>query len=578
MHSQFLLQQRLRVLPCLLLLVANLSWAASIKVTIDGVPESVKSNIRLYFERWEKLPTDNSTALKQRIEQTVLKSMQPLGYYQPEINYSIEGQKLNLSINPGPAVHWSKITVTLNSTPETLPKVLEKALNNYPMVAGERIDHSLYDNYKKELLSNFQKLGYLDAQWITNRLEVDITQQEANVVLILEAGRRYTIEEVIIEGSELWPRTINAMVDLHAGDWYDADAIAQLYDSLLGSGYFEYANVEIDRQPPDQAVLNVKLTERPTDHFSTGIGYGTDTGPRAKFGWTRPQVNDRGDSLQTNLQVSSISKELSSQYRIPWPHPLERYLSWDTGVRQETTTDRESTLLSTGLSFNRVKPQQWQYNYGVNLEDETYRQGDNAKEQVTYLMPNYHALKRTKITSNGDILARGKYWFDTLFGFSFLEDNTRFLSMTVGANFDFMITPNHSIIPRFEFGAIATDEIESVPLSKRFYTGGDQTVRGFKYNSLAPKDEEQQLIGGQFLNVFSLEYQYQLFKNWRAATFVDTGRTYISSHDPFHTGAGFGLRWQLPLGKIAFDLARPITNEEEDGDKWRIHIYMSALL
>ncbi|MGB1058901.1 MAG: BamA/TamA family outer membrane protein, partial [Ketobacter sp.] len=125
-------------------------------------------------------------------------------------------------------------------------------------------------------------------------------------------------------------------------------------------------------------------------------------------------------------------------------------------------------------------------------------------------------------------------------------------------------------------GGIMTNNFYSVPLSKRFYTGGDQTVRGYKYNSLAPEDEDGDLLGGQFLNVFSVEYQYALNEEWSLATFADTGRTFISSHDPFHSGAGFGLRWHLPIGTFSFDIAKPITGEDKSSP--RVHIYLGMLL
>jgi translocation and assembly module TamA len=121
-----------------------------------------------------------------------------------------------------------------------------------------------------------------------------------------------------------------------------------------------------------------------------------------------------------------------------------------------------------------------------------------------------------------------------------------------------------------------THDFYTVPLSKRFYTGGDQTVRGYRYNSLAPEDENGELIGGQFLNVFSVEYRYALTQEWRLATFADTGRTYISSHDPFHSGAGLGLRWILPIGEISFDIAKPVTGEDKSSP--RLHVYMGVFL
>ncbi|MCG8537857.1 MAG: BamA/TamA family outer membrane protein, partial [Pseudomonadales bacterium] len=71
-------------------------------------------------------------------------------------------------------------------------------------------------------------------------------------------------------------------------------------------------------------------------------------------------------------------------------------------------------------------------------------------------------------------------------------------------------------------------------------------------------------------------YRYRFADEWKIATFIDTGRAYISTSEPFSTGAGIGLRWEMPVGMIAFDVAAPVDNATAKAT--RIHIYMSTLL
>lgn len=73
-------------------------------------------------------------------------------------------------------------------------------------------------------------------------------------------------------------------------------------------------------------------------------------------------------------------------------------------------------------------------------------------------------------------------------------------------------------------GAMLVDDINNVPYSLRFYAGGDQSVRGFAYQSISPENDNGDRIGGKYLIATTAEYNYQFAKNWRAALFVDGGR------------------------------------------------------
>lgn len=566
----------------LLILLLMLLWlpslaSAKLKINLSGIKGEAADNVLLHLSRWETIPDGDEDNIRRGIHRSVREGLQPYGYYEPDIQSHWDDKSLNVEVDPGPVVLWGESDISIPlPTSELRPAAMEM-IQSPPFVAGKPMRHAVYDQYKQSLLLLLRQQGYLEANWTQNRLQVDLEQHRARVILHMNLGQRYRITNIQVSGTNLSDKTTRELLETHEGEWYDADRIGIIYENLLSSGFFSNAVITEETTPPDQATLYIALEDQPKDQFTTGVGYGTDTGMRGRLGWTRSRVNNRGDDIYSNLQVSQIGEEITFQYHIPWPHPLRRYLSWDTGWKREETTDRESALLSTGIALKRSERKQWLYSAGINLESEIYRQGDNPKESVTYLLPNYHFIERLLFGAPGNHSAELKYWLDTSLGFNVLAaENTLFLSTEIGANYTLDLTAKHAIAARFSLGGIMTDDFYSVPLSKRFYTGGDQSVRGYRYNSLAPEDDSGDLLGGQFLNVFSLEYQYILNEEWRLATFADTGRTYISSHDPFHSGAGIGLRWNMPVGTFSFDLAKPVTAEEKSS--FRIHIYLGMML
>ena len=110
-----------------------------------------------------------------------------------------------------------------------------------------------------------------------------------------------------------------------------------------------------------------------------------------------------------------------------------------------------------------------------------------------------------------------------------------------------------------ELGAIYADSIDNVPSSLRFFTGGDQSVRGYDYESIASRDEQGFLIGGLYLTVASLEYRYPVAQTWKLALFSDVGTATNDYAENFSSSAGIGAVWSSPVGPIRLYLARPFS-------------------
>jgi translocation and assembly module TamA len=79
----------------------------------------------------------------------------------------------------------------------------------------------------------------------------------------------------------------------------------------------------------------------------------------------------------------------------------------------------------------------------------------------------------------------------------------------------------------------------NIPPSLRFFAGGDQSVRGYDYQTLSPKNSDGDRIGGRYLVAGSVEYQYSLTEKWRVATFIDQGNSFNNLELPsLKTGVG----------------------------------------
>jgi translocation and assembly module TamA len=150
-----------------------------------------------------------------------------------------------------------------------------------------------------------------------------------------------------------------------------------------------------------------------------------------------------------------------------------------------------------------------------------------------------------------------------------LLSDTSFVQGQVDAKLIVPLLEGLRLIGRGTVGAIQTDEFRRLPPSIRYFAGGDQSVRGYDYNKLGPRDASGEVVGGRYLLVGSLELERHIRGNWRAALFFDTGNALDGWNESLKQGAGVGLRWETPIGLVRMDLATALS---EDGSPWRLHL------
>jgi len=132
------------------------------------------------------------------------------------------------------------------------------------------------------------------------------------------------------------------------------------------------------------------------------------------------------------------------------------------------------------------------------------------------------------------------------------------------------LTPRTRVLLRGRAGYLAENEFERLPPSVRFFAGGDNSVRGYDFESLGPTDINGAVVGGNRLLETSIEIEREVLPRWSVALFVDHGNAFDSTNLDGRTGAGIGTRWRSPLGPVRLDLAWPVDDDIEHGA--RLHV------
>lgn len=550
---------------------------ARVDIVLSRLEKPLEDNVHLFLSIEQQkdhalMSEARLRRLHQKAPQDIAKALQPFGYYRPVITSDLSQLSPNewqasYIIEPGPALRIGEFNFSIS---EEMSKDSEfvTLIENFALHKGDIFNHIEYENIKSSLARLASERGYFEARFIEHRVEIDLDVYEARIQLNYSGGPRYRFGQVQIKQDVLNNELLERYITFKQGSAYTLAELIGLQQALNDSDYFR--SVEVSPGEPkldnNQIPITVVLTPRKRHRYTFGLGYGSDTGARTKFGWQIPRLNTLGHRFDTEARLSELGYSLVANYRIPVLNPRTDQLTYSAGVVNEKTDTSDSTIRTIGASLKRSRGS-WRESISLNYQQEDFVVADNSGDS-TLLIPS---VNWSRTWGKNFIYAIDGLRFDIgLRGASKqLISDTRFSQLQTGIKAIHSLGEHNRIIARGKIGSTWTDAFEQLPSSVRFFAGGAQSVRGYAYQSLGPVDENDLVIGGKHLMVGSIELEHSLNGKWGIALFYDAGNAMDDFNDKLERGAGFGFRWNSPVGPVRIDLASAITH---DGKPWRLHI------
>ncbi|MGR4041445.1 autotransporter assembly complex protein TamA [Pseudomonas sp. 910_21] len=539
---------------------------SELDVRVKPANDELKANVEGYIGGVGDRDEEALLRFSRGAEEQAKKAAQALGYYQPHIESEVRGgekPRLLLRIDPGEPVHLRNVTIRVEGPAASLKSF--RTPDSDQLKPGAVLNHGRYEDAKRLIQNQASRYGFFSGRFTRQQLSVDPLAGVADIELVYESGPRYALGKVSFTGDSLFDEDLlRRMVPFKNGAPYDSELIAELNQALQSSGYFEGVRVDAAPTAAEHEVIPVAvlLETRKPRTMGLGLGYSTDVGPRVKANWTRHWVNPQGHSYGWEAEVSAPRQNVGLWYDIPLDPPLTDKLRFAGGYQNEeiSGTDTLSKLLTVGPEWHSKLPSGWQRVVSLKYQREEYRLGDDSGLS-NLLMPG---LTYSYLRSDNRIDPHNGYriQFDTKLAKEGVGSDTNLLYGTVLLKGLTTAWDNHRFLGRVQFGGSATNGYKSIPPSLRFFAGGDQSVRGYDYQTLSPKNSDGDRIGGRYMVAGSVEYQYSIAEKWRIATFVDQGNSFNKLELPnLKTGVGVGLRWVSPVGPIRVDLAHAMNDD-----------------
>lgn len=563
-------------------LLFAVSSQAKIRVDVSGVSNSQLRNVRAFLSivkvsqgdprEVDALSDFAVSRLHNKAQKEIAEALRPFGYYAPQVAASLDKNGKDwiarYVIDRGEPTRLTRVDITLDSGFSDRAEI-KTLLTRTQLKSGEILNHDVYTRLKQSLLRFAVSFGYLDARYRVAEIRVAPKSRTAAVTLDLDIGPVYYFGPIELNQDALDQSFAERFVTIREGEPFSTERLVAVQFDLNDSGYYKAVTVDAARQNAvDYRVpVTINARARESQRYTARVGVGTDTGPRVRFGAEFRRLNSRGNSLQSDFQLSSIKSSATARYSIPIKNVTTDKQTFYGRFDRAEIGDTDSDLYSLGARrydhWRDLRRQLF-----VEFENELFTLGGEEETRSELLV--FGASLAYQKADDALFTRRGMSARLEIHGaHTGLLSDTSFAKVTLSARAIYPLGEHSRVLLRTDIGATEVDNLADLPPSQRFFTGGDRTVRGYGFEQLSPLNADGESVGGRYLLSASVEADYFFNRKYGVAVFIDHGNAINDWSDTLKSGYGAGFRYRTPVGVLRVDAARPSDTRD---DTFRLHL------
>jgi translocation and assembly module TamA len=507
--------------------------------------------------------------------------LQSEGYYDAEVEpgIALEGEQIMVELVAKPGPRFTFRSVELQGI-EAAGEQAGKLREAFAVKAGDPVVADQVIAAGVALRVALGEEGFALAEVGEQDIVLDHETATARLVLPVMPGQVARFGDITVTGKPPFsPRHVAVIARFDKGDQFERSEVDDLRRALVATGLI--ASVETKLVPRDDGRtvdVAVHLEPAPMRTVAGELGYGTGEGVRLEASWQHRNFFNPEGALTlrgvagTQEQLAAVSLRRSNFMR------RDQVLTAQVSASNinRDAFDAKTLLLAAGLErqSNFIWQKKWTWSIGGELiaSDERDTIGATGiKRRRTYLIA---AIPASLTYDGSDSL------LDPTEGFrlgGWLSPELSFHGGTFGytraqldASAYHPVSDRVVAAGRIRVGSIFGADRDDIAPSRRFYSGGGGSVRGYGYQRLGPRDVDDDPIGGRSLAEFSLEARVRLKAfggNFGIVPFLDGGTLSTQSMPDFgdwQFGAGIGVRYYSSFGPIRIDVGTPLNPKSDD--------------
>ncbi len=417
--------------------------------------------------------------------------------------------------------------------------------------------------------------------------EVDLEKLQVAFTFFVDPGRRVYVRRINITGNtKTRDEVIRRELRQLEGAWYSAEKVANSRNRLDRLDYFTDVSIETPSVPgtTDQIDVNVNITEKPTGNLMVGAGFSSSEGVVLSGAVTQANVFGSGNHLGLQLNTSKVNTVYSLSLTEPYFTIDGVSRGFDIYKRDLDPSEIDSARWKTStiggqLRFGVPITDIDTINYGIGVErTELTTFSDSPKRFLEF----EDTFGDTNVTLLGTIGwsrdNRDSLLYPTKGRMQRLSlemglpgGDLQYYKATYQHQWYWPISRYHTLMLNGEVGIGDGFGKKPLPFFKNLFAGGVHSVRGYEANSLGPKDQDGDPIGGSKRLVFNAEFLFPFpgltnDRSVRLGAFADAGMIADKfESEELRSSVGLSVLWVSPLGPLRISVAQPIN--DKPGDK-----------
>lgn len=563
-----------------------------IKSSNDEVQKYLARYIEL--QRYRSFPGLQMTELTRLLgsaDDNVRELLGTLGYFSPDIKidvYDSGAAPADIGLSATDSEARPQIIITAEPGPQTMVATVqldysgavteeknfanrkERLQRNWDLQPGTGFTQKGWDGAKSEGLRVLQRRRYPTAKIDNSKADIDADASQANLSVAYDSGPLFKFGDLRIDGAQRYDTVgTTRIARVPTGEDYNETAMLDAQTRLAASGYYDsvFLTLDTDTKTPEAATVIAQVREAKLQKVVFGLGMSTDTGPRLSLNHVHNKMPLLGWQAVSKFSFERDKKLINTEWTALPKEDGWRYFGGGEIKREVNGDFMVNSMQIRGghkKSTDRIDRSAFlQYDYSSSVT------GQEKIPASSALSANYGWTGR--YFNNPTNPTRGYGLAAELgAGFTLTPERDPFVRtllrwqgfMPAGR----VTAPNGSsraarVALRAEGGALFSKDSAVIPTNLLYITGGDTTVRGYGYRKIGARVAGNEVYGGRYMYVGSVEYQRPLVRNgeisdWESAVFTDVGSVAdkVGDMTPYW-GIGTGLRWRSPVGALQADVA-----------------------
>ncbi len=500
------------------------------------------------------------------------------GYYSATVEATVTPAEpgkatVTITVVPGPGFVLTAHRLQVTHEGAVAPPLLDAAAFGSPV--GGRGVAARIAAAETAAVAQLRRTGFPYAKFVGRTGLADPAAATLEVESRIEAGRAFNFGEIHFVGADgIDPDYLLTYVPWQPGATFDADLLREYQRRLTQTDLFSAASVAMPEEMPvngaEPAPLAVtgRFEPRLPRSVTAGLRWDTDLGPSARVGLEHRNLFGANERGLAGVEVGRFEQQLGFGFRKPQFLRDGQQLLADVTLTREELDAFDAVTGSFFGGLTRELSEQLDVGAGGLVEISRIQEQNDTSTAYLLGLPVFAAYD-----GSDDLLNPTR-------GYRARLEATPYAGVFAGADTEFLVLDGtgsgywrldgkakYVLAARGRLGSILAPDLASVPQTKRLYSGGGGSVRGYALDAIGPHDGDNP-TGGRSVVEAGLEFRAHLFGDLGGVVFAEAGsvstETFPDFEEDVQAAAGFGIRYFSPVGPVRVDVAFPVNRRRID--------------